>query len=203
MTKEEMEGLKALKAAIKGLEKHTDVKGVQYVGIRGYRNEYGEIADVLINVGIPHSKILQDDLALYLNGKEDIAINAHLVQKYGITLTNKAFEEKIKSCTTCLDGTNVRSKAQHDAYLPITSGMKYCIATETVFLRGLFVNKTILVPGEYPTRNKRQLTLCKEELDKLVGARSKDTRIYKLKAGNIGIVKIAGDTLEFPIQQAA
>lgn len=192
------EAIKIFKADIKGIQADTDITGVQFIGIRSYKNKYGEISDQVINAGIPRHAVIKKNRSKYQRAMENMTTMSYLVQTYGEVLTKKAFSELLKSCETCLEGTNTNSLAQINAYVYITNGMKYCIATRQLMISGYGVSKTILVKGEYPVTNKRKLTLCKDDIKRLAGIKE-NFKQFILDIGKIGTVKIAGKTFEFPI----
>lgn len=198
MNQEQIETIKEFKRATNLAVPELAVAGTQFFLIKEYKNEHGEVANYHLNGGIKRSSVLQKSLKKYIAGQNDPGIFGYFAQKYGNAVAIKAFEEKIKSAETCIDGTNTRSIAQQEAYIYINPGMKYCIATQTLMIYAYLMNKETIIPGVYPVRNKRQLTLCKEEIDRVLNIKLNKYRLFKFNLGAFSGINIAGKTIEFP-----
>ena len=109
-----------------------------------------------------------------------------------------ALEEMINSGEKNLsenkeDRTN-QSQAQTDAYIHLTPSIKMHKETMNVFITGLLRNKNVLVKVEYPERNKRVKTLCKDAIKKHCKLRMEKQRMYNV--GQLDKINITGSTLQ-------
>lgn len=197
MNAEQAEALREFKGCIKGIENETDIIGVQFACVDGYENQYGEVSRQVINLGIAREPVLRKNLARYEALQRDMARYALLVAKHGNETTIQAFMKLTQSINTCLSGTNAYSQAQKNAYVPITRGMKLCIATRNIMLYGYPVSKVILVKGEYPVVNHRKLTLCQNDIKKAAGI--VEPKNFILDIGKLDVVKLAGKKITFPV----
>ena len=85
-----------------------------------------------------------------------------------------------------------QSKAQADAYMYIegVKGVKIHKETMQVYVIGLINNKTVIVKGEYPTKNKRDKTLCKDAIKKHLELRAEKYRQYNV--GSMDMLNVSG-----------
>lgn len=86
------------------------------------------------------------------------------------------------------------SKAQTDAYIHLTNGLKLHKETMNVHVYGFFQSEKVNVIGEFPTKNSRDKTIAKEYISKKCKFRMLKYRQYDL--GNIDQIKIDGTTLQ-------
>jgi hypothetical protein len=98
-----------------------------------------------------------------------------------------------KNLSENMDERTNQSKAQADAYISLENGVRMHKDSMDVFVAGFLNNKTVLVEGEYPTRNKREKTLCKEAIGKHCDLRMNKYRQYKV--GQMDAINITGTTL--------
>lgn len=203
MTKAEALAMKEYKIAVKDIEKLTDIKGSQFVGIQGYTNAKGEVSNQCINTGVDHSKVLAHDLKKYHGLVHNLALYAYFAQKYGENTFREGLMELTNGCKTCLEGTNERSQAQKDAYIWINRGMKYCIATQRLMVYGYFVSKKVLVQGVYPEVKSRAKTLCKNEIKKVLKIKSDLYRQFIIEMDRVDCFMIAHNRIDIPLRLAA
>lgn len=144
-----------------------EVKGVSFASVL-YTNQHGETANYVINLGIPHHNVLKKDLVRLANLRTDHVFKAELATRFDEKTIEKAFSEMTASIQSSLDGTNDRAQAQIDAYVKINNGVKYGIDTQKLYLYGYLINKTVLERGEYKPVKSRALTLCKNDIRKLL-----------------------------------
>jgi len=164
-----------------------------FVGLRGYTNDKGEVADVVINVGIKHNTTLKGDLEKRL---PKIKASQYLLfaEKYGDNVALQAFAEKQLSMEKSLAGTNVHANGQIDAYLHVGNGIKIHIETGDIFIYGYVVSKKVLVKGVYPVVKSRPLTLCKKDIDK--GLKAGKYRQYKISFDKLVEVVTGGRVVQ-------
>lgn len=168
------------------------IGGVSFVSIT-YRNQNGEKARYVVNLGIEHKKVLTKDLERLPKVREQLY--PVLSEKFGVAVTDKAFAEIEKSIRTSLDGTNKNSNAQKEAYVWANQGMKFGIATRRLYIYAYKVSKVTLEKGEYPTVNSRPLTLCKREIDKKL--KRNNYRQFIIEEDQLEKMVTGGNTLEF------
>lgn len=181
---------------------HT-IKGVSFVGVRGYENTQGEISNQLLNVGVSYEKMMQIDFDNLQRNKEKISIE--LGKKFSFELIDKAYNELYLSLEKRLsspevkealrlenDKTIKRSDAQKDAYIHLTTGVKLCIESQKIHVFGFVEKKTILVPIEYKPTNSKELTICKRAIEKFCGCKLTKFKTFIFDKGEI---KIKGFTL--------
>ena len=137
--------------------------GSTFLTLKGYRNEHSEVSDYSIVFNISYKNaLLKSILSLKdLVPENDLAAKAkqELIDGYQNSLDkleNTPFEE--------LDNNYVHFKDENGNYI---KGVKYHTESDTVHLYGFVVHKKILVPGNYPEKNKRPLTIAKDKLRKL------------------------------------
>lgn len=177
-------------------DKFGNLKGAKFLGIKGYENKNGEVANLTILVNFSVEKAKANDLeklkALTVVELSKLAEDNNLNKDVML----KAHEELIasgeKNLSEDVKDRNVNSQAQTDAYLHLTKGLKMHKETMDVFIYGLVNTKTILVHGEYPARNKREKTVCREVITKHCKLRMNKYRQYNV--GNLEQLKIDGTT---------
>jgi len=182
----------------KFFEKFQNLKGSKFVGIKNYHNKYGEIADLVVNanVDIHNAKVKDLETLKSISDKDlkDISVNYNLPFKTLQVALNELIASGEKNLSPNMDERTNQSKAQADAYIHLTPAIKLHKDTLNVFVSGFLNNKKVLVKGEYPKRNKRVKTLCKEAITKHLDLRMNNYRQYNI--GNMNEINITGDTLQ-------
>lgn len=177
----------------KFFDKFGSLKGASFIGIRGYCNKNGEVADLSVLVNFDYHKAQEKDLdtlkSLDENDLNDIAVSNDLP----ISTLKIAHNELIESGEKNLsDEKTNQSIAQRDAYIHLTPGVKMHKETCNVFVYGYVNSKTIKVHGEYPARNKRVKTICKEAIKHHCNLRLNKYRQYNI--GEMDKLNISGST---------
>lgn len=133
-----------------------------FLTLKGYRNEHSEVADYSIVFHMSHQNAL----------KKSIMVLEGIVPDG--TLQAQAKRELLESFQTSLQKTEETVIAEiEDAYTRFfymnnyIRGVKMHTATGTLHLYGLVVHKKVIIPGTYPVKNKRELTLAKDKLRRL------------------------------------
>lgn len=134
-----------------------------FLSLIGYRNEHSEVADYNIVFNMSYENAL----------KRSIAALTPYVPENDLETTAKA--ELLTSFNTSL--ANLKEtpvEAIQDAYDHFIDGngeyikgVKLHRESDTLHLYGLVVNKRVIMPGNYPKKNKRPLTIAKDKLRKL------------------------------------
>lgn len=135
-----------------------------FLSLLGYRNEASEIADYNIVFHMSYENALKKSISIL----EDIDPTD--------SLQATAKQELIDGYNTSLKKMQVSSIEEiDDAYsrfydednIPI-KGIKLHDKTNTLHLYGLVNFKRVLMPGSYPNRNRKELTIAKDNLRKIV-----------------------------------
>lgn len=131
-----------------------------FLTLKGYRNSHSEIADYNIAFHISYENALKKSLKVLaeLNLQTDLEKLARL----------ELLESFAKSLGTM---AAVPIEERDDAYTHFTDddgnyikGIKMHTDTGTLHLYGLVVNKRVLMPGIYPQKNQKPLTVAKDKL---------------------------------------
>ena len=127
---------------------------------------------------------------------KDIALS--MKEEPSMDVMKKALEELItsaeKNLSDNMDDRTNQSKAQTEAYIHICPSVKLHKETMNVFVEGFLNNKTVLVEGEYPVRNKREKTKCKDAIAKHCDLSMNKYRMYNV--GQMESIKMTGNTLQ-------
>lgn len=134
-----------------------------FLSLTGYRNEHGEVADYSIVFHMSYENALKRSImALETVVPEDamqVVAKQELLDGYHKSLNNIAtipVEEIDDAYTRFFDSDGKYIK-----------GVKLHTESDTLHIYGLLNAKKVIVPGVYPTRNRRALTIAKDKLRKL------------------------------------
>jgi len=134
-----------------------------FLSLLGYRNDHSEVADYSIVFHMSYENALKRSLLVLESVVPTDALHAlakqELLDGYAKSLNKIAITpiEEIEDAYTRFfdsDGNYIK-------------GVKLHTETDTLHLYGLVNSKRVLIPGQYPTRNRRDLTKAKDELRKL------------------------------------
>lgn len=193
--------MKRLFETIKGIKvlvTAKTIKGTSFVGIRGYENKFGEIANLTLLVGFDYPKMLKKDKEKLLN----LNLNP-IIEKYGEKVAKTALEELLisiekRSATEQEkdllrkqnDETIKRSDAQINAYTNLATGVKLHNETNQIHITGIALNKKVIKKGIYKIVKSRPKTLAKNEIKKLADLKHTKIRTFILK--HTDTVKLKG-----------
>ncbi|GAG86916.1 unnamed protein product, partial [marine sediment metagenome] len=170
----------------------------KFIGVENYSNQYGEVANISLLTNVDTNNAKQKDLDT-LKSVNDNDLN-DIAKSYTLpfsTLTI-ALAEMIASGEKNLSEDKSKrtnqSNAQADAYIHLTPAVRMHKETMDVFVAGFLNNKTVLVEGDYPVKNKREKTLCKDAIAKHCDLRMKKYRQYKV--GQMDAINVTGSTLQ-------
>lgn len=158
-----------------------------------YTNKKNETSKLLIYVGASYENAKQEDMNQienYLTGN-DLAYLAS--DKYTRQDWNNALAELLNALKN--PDTN-RSIGQTDAYINVTeNGMvKWCVATQKLYIAGNVVRKSVIEEGEYPEVKSKPITIAKNAIRKNY---LKSGKIRRYDITNLaGDIKINGDIIE-------
>lgn len=179
-------------------DKFSDLKSSSFIGVKNYQNKYGEIANLSVNVNIDVKKAKEKDLSTLraVNDADlkDISKSNDLpIETLKIAL-NELISSAEKNLSENKEDRTAQSNGQADAYIHLTPSVKMHKDTTNIFISGFVNNKKIIKEGEYPQKNKRAKTKCKDAIKKHCDLRMNCYRQYKL--GEMDQINITGSTLQ-------
>lgn len=171
-------------------DKFDELKGANFVNIKGYTNSQGEISDQLINANINVENAKQKDLETLKNF--DVAT----LQVENVELAKQALNELITSAEKNLSNDRTKqSQGQTDAYISLGHGLKLHKDSRTIKVSGMIINKTVIAEGEAKKPvNSSEKTKLKNLIKRKAELRMNKYRTFTLD--NIDEVAITGDTLQ-------
>ena len=158
-----------------------------FLSVMGYRNEYSEVADYSIVFHISYENMLKRSIAALeaVVPSDDLESRAkrELIDGYQNSLKKLATTpiEKIDDAYTHFFDENGNA----------VKGIKVHTATGVLHLYGMLNAKRVLIPGQYPTSNKRELTIAKDKLRKLCPV----DRFRQFKIAADRVERISGESL--------
>jgi hypothetical protein len=135
-----------------------------FLALHGYRDSHNGVADYKIIFNISYKNALLKSVSI--------------LEEYTATddLEKRAKKDLIESYKNSLKKIqDVSIEDVDDAYQrfftdnnSLIKGVKLHTDTGQLHIFGSVVNKRVIIPGTYPTKNKRPLTVAKDKLRKLV-----------------------------------
>lgn len=181
-----MENIIISKEAQKTIEKLQELlpKISGFVGIRGYENRYGEVSNIVVNVGMNYPKAKQQDI--------ETLKTVSITPLANDTISSVLLEEaRTKLIQSFIKPNENRSQGQINAYTNMGNGIKVHNESGDIFIYGYKHSKTVIVKGEYPTVNSRPLTLAKNILKKDL----KTTKFSQYKIKQADFIKVGQNIL--------
>jgi hypothetical protein len=131
-----------------------------FLTLRGYRNEFSELADFSIAFHINYRSALQKSVeqleALNLTTRLEKAARQELVDSFKLSLVRME-----KTPIHDIHDGYTRFLDEEGHYI---KGVKMHNASTTLHLYGLVVHKRVRAPGEYPQVNSSSMTIAKDKL---------------------------------------
>lgn len=135
--------------------------GSTFLAVRGYRNEASEIADYSIAFHFSYENALKKSIevltGLDLQTDLEKQARAELIDSFARSLAKGASDAALED----RDPVYSYFKDENGDYV---KGVKYHDASGTLHLYGLVVHKRTILPGIYPSKNKKPLTVAKDKL---------------------------------------
>lgn len=131
-----------------------------FLSLKGYHNEHGEVADYSLVFHMSYENALKRSI----DTLEELDFTTDLEKQAKAELLESFNNSLIKLAETPieeLEDAYTRFFDDDGAYI---KGVKVHTATNTLHLYGSVVHKRVTVPGVYPTRNKRPLTVAKDKI---------------------------------------
>lgn len=172
------------------------IKGTSFVSVREYQNSKGEVSNQTFLVGFDYENMLKNDLAklkafdVNLLGE---GVNKEVAQ-LGLNELIESLEKRLSSdefkaqLLSEGDSTMIRSEAQKNAYTPVCKGLK--MQDNNLYIFGLEVRKTVIVPIEYKAVNSQPKTIAKKQIEKVEDVRSRKYKMFKL--GGLETLQLQG-----------
>lgn len=183
----------------KFLDKFAELKGASFIGINGYENSHGEVANLSVVANFNVETAKKKDLATLKSVTDADLKDIEKAENLPFATLKIALNELIasgeKNLSEKKEDRSVNSQAQTDAYVRISPAIKLHKETFQVFVEGMLNSKTVLVPGTYPATNKRVKTLCKDAIKKHCDLRMNKYRQYNI--GSMERLNITGSTIQF------
>lgn len=184
------------KKAIKEIVlKMSEIKGTSFIGIKAYESKTsGEIANHVVNVGFSYGNAVEKDIEALKN------ITSEQIEKiaskgFSVELINTAVSKLLDSfiANQNKETQSNQSIGQQAAYLTINNTTKLCLATGQIHIYAMAINKQVLKAGEYKNVNSRELTLCQNEVKKVLNFSTSKYRQFIVSKENLTAVKMQGE----------
>ncbi len=134
-----------------------------FLSLSGYRNEHSEVADYSIVFHISYENALKRSIAAL-----DAVVPADTLQALAkrelIDGYNTSLNKIALTPVEEIDDAYTRFFDSDGSYI---KGVKLHTETHTLHLYGFVNSKRVIIPGQYPHRNKKDLTKAKDQLRKL------------------------------------
>lgn len=163
----------------------------KFISVRNYTNEQGEVSNYVINIGADYGKAKEDDTVTLLDAENLKAIDFGSVAPYSEEARIALLEANLKLTVASQN----RSDAQTDAYTTICENVRMHNDTGRLYIYGMRISKTVLIPGNYGPDTRRPLTKAKDKIREGL----KTSKFRQFCVDKIVEVKMNGETLEFEL----
>ena len=160
-----------------------------FLTLKGYHNEHSEIADHSIVFHMSYKNALEKSVSILENltvsGDLEIQAKTELLASFKkslLSMETTPMEELENGYTGFLDDDGKYIK-----------GIKLHNTTDTLHIYGLGVQKRVLMPGMYPTKNQKPLTIAKDKLRALTPVGK--FRQYKIHPDKVDSIQVQGLSL--------
>lgn len=179
-------------------EQFKDLGKGQFIAIKGYRNQNGEISNYVINGKISVTRQKEIDYEILKNCTEAKLQEISVGCKVPFDICKVALSEMTisaeKNLSENIEDRTKNSQAQTNAFVDIGNGIRVNRAELTVQIFGMIVQKTVIVKGDYKTVNSRPKTIAKNAIKKYLGLKSDKFRSFLIES--IDSIKINGNEIE-------
>jgi len=163
----------------------------RFISIKNYGNKYGEVSNYIINLGISHKDLLNRDLIfLSFMSPQDFEMPT-IAQQHAQIAYDELIKSLKKNTSNNIEEHTTASVAAIETYTTIAPNVKIHNETGDIYITGYVIRKTVITPGNYPSRNKRAKTIAKDSMRKFF--RTSKHRQFILK--NITNIKLNGKEL--------
>lgn len=154
-----------------------------FLSLKGYKNNYGEIADYSIIFHMSYKNALERSI---------LALETYIPES---ELEAKARQELLDGYNNSIQKIDSAPEEISENYSSfkddngnLIKGVKLHNSSNTLHLYGLIVHKKVIVAGNYPEKNKRPLTLAKEKLKNLCPVNK--FRQFKILPNNVERISV-------------
>ena len=180
-------------------ESFQQITGVSFIGINNYQStSTGEVSNYIVNVGLSVENAKRKDLEK-LRNCTDADLQA-IADKKGLdfNICKLALQELTASAEKNLSSNPLersnQSQAQTDAYINITSAIRYHEGNETFHIFGQRIRKEVVVKGTYKEVKSSAKTLAKKAIKTKLNFTSDDFRDFIID--NVSQVSILGEKID-------
>lgn len=139
------------------------IQNPQFVSLRSYENQEGEISNYLLNMGTSyHNAQMADLMMLQFCTVADWNFPNHIPGNVCQQAFNELYDASNRNVSDNIEEHTMMSKVQLEMYDPIMPNVKVHIHNSTLYVTGMLIRKTVVQPIVYRTRNKRILTEAKD-----------------------------------------
>ncbi len=150
------------------------VKGTQFISVKGYENQKGEISNYSVAMGYNHGKMKATELAELLATSP--AALSEALPEHGYNIIAEAYGELVTSRTMNAED-NAHIQGQLDAYITLANGVKIHKETESAKITGLLLRKKVIAhaPDYAPKKPVKSSakTLANRAIEKLINKKNK------------------------------
>lgn len=160
-----------------------------FLTLRGYRNEASEIADYSIAFHMSYRAALEKSKAIL----QGLALSNDLEKQARNELVASFDKSLLNMEQTPIDEIEDGYQRFFDEDNSPIKGVKLHINTNTLHLYGLVVHKRVLMPGYYPKKESKPLTIAKNKLRYLTPVGK--FRQFKITPSQVDYVRVEKMTL--------
>jgi hypothetical protein len=172
---------------IKTIFEAAQIGKAQFVYIKNYRNQQGEVSNYLINLGMSYDEQRLKDIAKLEAKKFEQDTIKEIARR-------EMLDSKIKN-TSDETRTNA-SKAQIDAYLELCNNVKLHKESFELHMKSFLVKKEIIIPGVYKPVNSSDKTIAKRQIGKELDLSTDNYRQFKFANMDQTVISINGEKIE-------
>lgn len=159
----------------------------QFVYVKNYKNQQGEVSNYLINLGMSYNEQRLKDIEKL----ENVSFPDNIIKEVA---RKELLESKIKN--TSDETRTAASKAQLDAYLELCSNVKLHKESYELHLKSFLVNKEVIEAVEYKEVNSAPKTIAKKAIGKELKLSTDRYRQFKFANMDKTQISINGDKIE-------
>jgi len=196
-----METIKITKVVAEIMAKLITLPNGQFVGFSNYTNNYGEVANHVVNVKFDYYKAKRKDIDKLNNiTNNDIIDIVDNINKNEYFLNEPTSSSEINSTIAGMLANYAKpsKRNKEDVYTHIEgTSLKVHNLTGEIHAYSLAVQKTVLVEGNYAPKNSYRKTRLEDAIKKHLNFTTIKFRQFKLVADKIVQVKLGGDAFIF------
>ena len=172
------------------------LNGSNFVGIRGYENSKGEVANHVVIADFNYGNAVEKDLAK-LQGATEADIQNIAKEGFSADLVKQAIQKLADSFikNSNPETASNQSIAQKDTYTKVTNSIKIHNETGQIYIYALGHSKVVVQKGEYKEKNSRELTLAQNAVKKYFDLTTAKYRNFIVDENQLESVRITGDTI--------